>query len=67
MADAVADDIRIDAKAISIVTGLSLAYILLSYLMVGYKSDQLVLAGIFNVFFTRRLLPVSLFWVSQYL
>ncbi|TSD66501.1 inositol phosphorylceramide synthase [Inquilinus sp. KBS0705] len=51
MANAVGDDIHIDTKTISIVTGTSFAYLLLSYFMVGFKTDQLVLIGIFNVLF----------------
>ncbi|RYU92009.1 inositol phosphorylceramide synthase [Mucilaginibacter terrigena] len=51
MANAVGDDIRINAKSISIVTGISIAYLILSYFLVGFKTDQLVLMGIFNVLF----------------
>ncbi|MBL4676865.1 MAG: inositol phosphorylceramide synthase [Mucilaginibacter sp.] len=44
-------EVRINAKSVGIVTGLSLAYLVLSYFMVGFKTDQLVLIGIFNVLF----------------
>jgi len=51
MANADTDSIQINAKSISIVSALSIAYLLVSWLLVGYKSDQLVLIGIFNVLF----------------
>ncbi|MES2266185.1 MAG: phosphatase PAP2 family protein [Bacteroidota bacterium] len=51
MANAVGDDIRLNTKNISIVTGISIAYLILSYFLVGFKTDQLVLLGIFNVLF----------------
>ena len=51
MANAVDDSIRINLKSISIVSGLSLLYLLISFLLLGIKSDQLVLIGIFNVLF----------------
>ena len=51
MANAIGDDIRVNTKNISIVTGISIAYLILSYLLVGFKTDQLVLIGIFNVLF----------------
>ncbi|WP_374951982.1 phosphatase PAP2 family protein [Mucilaginibacter sp.] len=44
-------DIQINAKNISIVSAISVAYLLLSYFLVGFKSDQLVLTGIFNACF----------------
>ena len=49
------DDIQINAKSISIVSFISLAYLLVSWLLVGFKSDQLVLMGIFNVLFYASL------------
>jgi len=59
MANDANDDIQINAKNISIVSAISVAYLLVSYFLVGYKSDQLVLLGIFNLCFyatgtTRR-------------
>jgi hypothetical protein len=51
MANAVDDSVRINSKSISIVSGLSLLYLLISSLLLGFKSDQLVLIGIFNVLF----------------
>ena len=51
MANAVGDGIQVNAKTISIITGISVAYLLLSTLLVGFKTDQLVLLGIFNVLF----------------
>jgi hypothetical protein len=63
------DDIQINAKNITIVSAISVAYLLLSYFLVGYKSDQLVLLSIFNLCFyatgtTRRfILGFSIFIV----
>jgi hypothetical protein len=63
------DDIQINAKNIGIVSAISVAYLLFSYFLVGYKSDQLVLLGIFNLCFyatgtTRRfILGFSIFIV----
>ncbi|MBD1391718.1 phosphatase PAP2 family protein [Mucilaginibacter glaciei] len=51
MANDGTDEIQINAKNISIVSAISIAYLLLSYLLVGFKSDQLVLLGIFNICF----------------
>lgn len=51
MTNAHSNDIRINAKSVSIVTGVSVAYLILSCLLVGFKTDQLVLIGIFNVLF----------------
>ncbi|MBB5394169.1 MULTISPECIES: phosphatase PAP2 family protein [unclassified Mucilaginibacter] len=51
MANAIGDDMRINAKNISIVTGISIAYLILSYFLVGFKTDQLILMGIFNILF----------------
>jgi hypothetical protein len=45
------DDIQINAKNITIVSAISVAYLLLSYFLVGFKSDQLVLLSIFNLCF----------------
>jgi hypothetical protein len=69
MANGANGDIQINAKNISIVSAISVAYLLLSYFLVGYKSDQLVLMGIFNLCFyatgtTRRfILGFSIFIV----
>jgi hypothetical protein len=51
MANADTDSVQINAKSISIVSALSIAYLLISWLLVGYKSDQLFLIGLFNVLF----------------
>jgi hypothetical protein len=51
MANAVTGDVGINAKSISIVSGISIIYLLISWLLVGYKTDQLVLLGIFNLLF----------------
>jgi hypothetical protein len=51
MANAVGDSIQVNAKSVSIVTGISVAYLLLSIALVGFKTDELVLLGIFNVLF----------------
>jgi hypothetical protein len=51
MANAVGDSIQVNAKSISIVTGISIAYLILSIVLVGFKTDQLILIGIFNVLF----------------
>jgi hypothetical protein len=51
MADAVSGSVKINLKSVSIVSGLSVLYLLLSNYLVGFKSDQLVLIGIFNVLF----------------
>lgn len=51
MANAVDNGIQINPKSVSIVSGLSLLYLLISYLLVGFKTDQLVLLGIFNALF----------------
>lgn len=51
MANAEPESVQINAKSIGIVSALSIVYLLLSWVLVGYKSDQLVLIGIFNVLF----------------
>ena len=51
MASVDTDSVHINAKSISIVSALSIVYLIFSYFLVGYKSDQLVLLGIFNVLF----------------
>jgi len=51
MADSGTDGIRINTKTVSVVTAISIAYLLLSYFLVGFKSDQLVLVGIFTAMF----------------
>jgi hypothetical protein len=43
------------ARNIVIVLTLSLAYLVISFFLIGFKTDQLILAGIFNVcFFSSR-------------
>lgn len=56
MANAVDSGVQINQKSISIVSGLSLLYLILSCLLLGFKSDQLVLIGIFNVLFYASLI-----------
>ena len=51
MKDAINNSITINARSVIIVTLISAAYMLLSNFLVGYKPDQLVLLGIFNVMF----------------
>lgn len=51
MTNVYGNEVRINAKTVSIVTALSIAYLILSFLLVGFKTDQLVLLGIFNVLF----------------
>ncbi|MEO7535815.1 MAG: inositol phosphorylceramide synthase, partial [Ferruginibacter sp.] len=36
------------ARTIAIVLTLSLTYLIVSYFLIGFKTDQLILAGIFN-------------------
>src|ERR1700744_3576479 len=45
------DDVKINLHSLIIVLAISLFYVLLSTLLVGFKSDQLVLIGIFNAAF----------------
>ena len=43
------------ARNIVIVLTLSLAYLVISFFLIGFKTDQLILAGIFNAcFFSSR-------------
>jgi len=49
--NAVNDGSKITLRSIIIVSGLSLFYLLLSYWLVGFKTDQLWLLGIFNCSF----------------
>src|SRR5471030_1474425 len=51
MGNAVNDGIKINVRSVIIVSALSLAYLLLSWFLVGFKSDQLWLTGIFNFLF----------------
>jgi hypothetical protein len=48
---AIDNSIKINFKSIIIVSLLSVAYLLLSSFLVGYKSDQLTLVFIFNIMF----------------
>jgi hypothetical protein len=71
MANADTDSVQINAKSISIVSALSIAYLLISWLLVGYKSDQLFLIGLFNVLFyasatTRKFIlgfSIFIYWI----
>lgn len=52
MADAVATGaVTVNGKSIAVVSLVSVAYLALSLLLVGYKVDQLVLVGLFNLAF----------------
>ncbi len=57
MTDAVGDAVKINVRSVIIVLAISLFYVLLSTLLVGFKTDQLVLVGIFNAAFF--LSPIS--------
>jgi hypothetical protein len=56
MANAVGDKILVSAKSTSIVLGISVAYLLLSIVLVGFKTDELILLGIFNAMFFASLI-----------
>ncbi|MFN0290778.1 phosphatase PAP2 family protein [Pedobacter helvus] len=45
------ETIRVLKKDLPITLGISALYLILSYFLVGYKTDQLVLIGIFNVLY----------------
>ena len=51
MTNAAGDGVKINLQSVIIVLAISLFYVLLSTLLVGFKSDQLVLIGIFNAAF----------------
>src|ERR1700744_1360821 len=51
MTNAAGDGVKINLQSVIIVLVISLFYVLLSTLLVGFKSDQLVLIGIFNAAF----------------
>lgn len=51
MSHAAADGIKITVRSVTVVFVISLAYLLLSWYLVGYKPDQLVLLFIFNSLF----------------
>ena len=51
MANAVNNSNKITVKSVIVVFAITIAYFLLSWLLVGFKSDQLVLAAIFNGMF----------------
>lgn len=51
MKDAINNSVTINARSVIIVSLISVAYLLISKFLVGYKPDQLVLLGIFNVLF----------------
>ena len=57
MTDAVNDGIKINTRSIAIVLLITVFYLLVSALLVGFKTDQLFLAGIFNAAFF--LSPIS--------
>ncbi|WP_183574839.1 phosphatase PAP2 family protein [Mucilaginibacter sp. X5P1] len=51
MKNAINNGVTVNIKSIIVVSLLSVAYLLLSIFLVGYKVDQLVLIGIFNSMF----------------
>jgi len=51
MANATSNSIQINLRSVTVVSILSVAYLLLSALLVGFKSDQVVLVLLFNVLF----------------
>lgn len=51
MADAIDNSVQINARSVTVVSILSVAYLLLSVMLVGYKSDQVVLILLFNTLF----------------
>jgi hypothetical protein len=51
MNDAIDDSVKLTVKSVIIVFAASLGYLLLSSLLVGFKTDQLVLVVIFNSMF----------------
>jgi hypothetical protein len=57
MTNAVGNGIKINARSVIIVLAITLFYLLLSAWLVGFKTDQLFLAGIFNAAFF--LSPIS--------
>jgi hypothetical protein len=57
MTNAVNDGIKINTRSVTIVLLITVFYVLVSVLLVGFKTDQLFLAGIFNAAFF--LSPIS--------
>jgi hypothetical protein len=57
MINAVDDGLKINTRSVATVLAITVFYLLLSVLLVGFKTDQLFLAGIFNVAFF--LSPIS--------
>jgi membrane-associated phospholipid phosphatase len=51
MGNAISNNVQINAKSVIVVSILSVAYLLLSIVLVGYKSDQIVLILLFNTLF----------------
>jgi len=51
MDNAVNERIKINLRSVGLVSLLSIVYLLISYLVVGYQSDQVVLLVIFNTMF----------------
>jgi len=72
MTNAFNKGVSVNLKSATVVTLISLAYLILSRIVVGYKSDQLVLVGLCNVLFylssiTRKFviafLIIIVYWV----
>lgn len=55
MENAIDNSVHINLKSVVIVSLLSAAYLLLSFFLLGYKSDQLILVLIFNALFYASL------------
>ena len=51
MRNAINNSVQINAKSVIVVSLISIAYLLLSWFLVGYKSDQLMLVILFNTLF----------------
>lgn len=51
MADATSNTVQINVRSVTVVSILSVAYLFLSTLLVGFKSDQVVLVVLFNASF----------------
>lgn len=51
MANATSNNVQVDLRSVTVVSILSVAYLLLSALLIGFKSDQVVLVVVFNAAF----------------
>ncbi|WP_266206148.1 phosphatase PAP2 family protein [Pontibacter kalidii] len=55
---------RVSRKAVLLLAALSVGYILLSYLLVGFKTDQLVLVGLANILYFAT--PITRKFISGF-